>query len=185
MLCVGKLRQATRAENFSNPIDIIDVVRQQNFGVVRNRQQAPVEHPVNRSRQCEAILDHVRPFVLNGLDVRRFDLGSSAAVDELKSGEGAAAVVCLQHSRSKNAVADRSFGEHLNAVLLELIRHLLLGNGSAKFDIRARQQFVVRIEPEADDPIEVFGGNWANRRLRAARNIASLIKHASLRIIAA
>jgi hypothetical protein len=57
--------------------------------------------------------------------VRCFNFSSPTTVDELEPRESAAPVISLQHTSPEDPIPNGALGEHLNAILLELVRRVV------------------------------------------------------------
>jgi hypothetical protein len=64
-------------------VRIIHLPRHKNVELVRKADQPPIEHPVHRAGQRQPVLHRVRSVGPDRTDMRRFDLGPPAAVDQL------------------------------------------------------------------------------------------------------
>ena len=74
--------------------------------------------PVHGAGQGQPVLHDVRPLGLDRLDVRRFDLRSAAAIDELKPRECTSPVIGFEDP-VRNTDRVPCAGEHLHPILFE------------------------------------------------------------------
>ena len=87
------------------------VVLDQDLVVVTDREEASVEHPVDRPGERDAVPDRVRTVVLDRLDVRRLDLWAAAAVADAETGECARVAVGASNRVAERLVTERSTDE--------------------------------------------------------------------------
>ena len=76
------------------------------FAVVRDADQAAVEHPVHGPGEGESIADDIRSIGLDRPDMRGFDLRAPEAIDQFQGRDRAARVVGPQHDAAEHAVPD-------------------------------------------------------------------------------
>src|SRR3954447_1295283 len=102
---IGGARRPPRlVDEFPDAIDVIDLPRHENLQVVCEADQASVKHPVSCPGERDTIGEDVRSLTFDRSYMRRLDFGATAAVDELESRNGAAAVVSVEHPAPENAI---------------------------------------------------------------------------------
>ena len=79
-------RQVCSHASVNQPVyagGIIHLPRHKDVEIIGQADQSAIEHPMYGSGKSDAILDGVRPIRLDGSNMSRFDLRSSAAIDQL------------------------------------------------------------------------------------------------------
>ena len=97
--------------------------------IVREANQPPIKHPMNGTREGDAVLDGIRSVLFNWLDMRRLDFSSSAAVDELEPGQCTSFVIRIKDMMAENPISQRSGDRLLNPQTFEVGAMLEFGRG--------------------------------------------------------
>src|SRR5882724_11268544 len=115
--------------------------------------------------------------------MRRVDLRTTKAVDELQPGDRAALVIGAQDNAAEDAVShDPRNGEvHAVALLVEFKgRLLLLKSGRQLRLVAPREQRRVLLEAQRDDALEIVRRDWTDGRLRAAGDSPLVVQNTPL-----
>src|SRR5438477_1389110 len=115
--------------------------------------------------------------------MRRGDLRTTEAIDELQPSDRAALVICAQDNAAEDTVShDSRNGEvHTVALLIELEgRLLLLKSGRQLRLVAPREQWRVLLEAQRDDADEIVRRDWTDGRLGAAGDAPMFVQNAPL-----
>src|SRR5690606_636219 len=89
------------------------VMGNQEAVIVGQRDEMPIEEPMYRARERDAVLDHVGATLFDWPDMCGLHLGAPAAVDDPQPGDGAGIVIGLADEAPKVRVTDFSIHQRL------------------------------------------------------------------------
>ncbi len=127
---VRSCRGEQLAVGIQQPLDRVRyaIPRRQDCEIVIHRQEAPVEHPMNRPAKRQTIADGIRPRLRYWMNMGRLNFGATAAIDYLQAREGAGIFICGLDGDGKSRVPERSRDHTFNDGTFE--RDLVLGKTS-------------------------------------------------------
>src|SRR5450631_992505 len=134
--------------------DIVDLPRDKDIEIVRQADQAAIEHPVWRTGQCDAIAKVIGAVVLHRPDVGSVDLGTPTTIDDLQTGDRAALVIGAEHDTPEYSVAHQGARQLLETLPLRLdgVGRLVVSEMQRGFaGLDARQHRFILVEPSFDD----------------------------------
>lgn len=160
----------------ADAIRVVRLPRHHDAHVVIQPDQAPIKHPMCGAGKRQPIADNIGAVGLYWSDMRGLDLGPSAAIDELQSGDSATFVIGTQNDPSEHAITNDTGddGRHSLACLIEDKRHALVADeGIDGRRIRAWQKWGIVGQASFDDAIEVARRQAANSGLRSIGPLSS------------